>query len=739
MSFINRVKFLLGLKESQARIAYSVNQIGNPVMPAANFDTFTKQGYQNNVAVYRCISMIARACAGIEWELYLKRNGSKPTELENHDLIKLFNSPNPLQARATFIESVVAYYFLTGNTYVEVNRPDMKRPPTELWTVKPNNISIVPNSLGYPAKYVLKANQVTREWPVDFVTMQGNLLHVKSFNPNDLWFGLSPLEAAMISLSQNNQIQRWNLSMLQNNATPSGVLKVKSSDSNPNGSLTEEQFTRLQGEMNEKYMGARNAGRPMLLEGNLEWQSISLSPKDMDFIKNKEVTAIDICQVFGVPPEMLGLGQKTFNNYEQARLAFYEETVLPMMDILQTEFNKWLVPMFEKNATSYELKYDKDDIEALAVKRESKYTMVKDLTFLTQNEKREACGYEPKDGWDVFNINGQLISSPDDVMEDINEEEPATDAPPAPAIEPRQEDIAEEIEPESDEEGKGWKSINLLNQSEKQTAWKRANWRRKRIEGNFSRDLISDFKAMGSDFKKAIKSSKEPRVIEFALSKAVDANMGDIKKSIERHIKYAAEDFGKNIFQNAKSIWPDIEKKSERQWNDWALRYIKSRSADAARLIEGTTRKQINRIMQEIEAAVIDGKDLDQIADEISSNFSTIGKSRAYTIARTETAAASNNASLEAVKSLKVPDMFKEWVSSEDDRVRGSKPSDEADHVAMNGVEIPIDDKFTVPPDATMESPCDPTADASQIVNCRCTLVFKSKGGQLGDEGDDEG
>jgi HK97 family phage portal protein len=78
------------------------------------------------------------------------------------------------------------------------------------------------------------------------------------------------------------------------------VMQVKTSDVNPSGSLSEEQFSRLRSELDNGYSGARNAHRPMLLEGGLEWKQISLSPKDMEFLSLKSTTAIDICQAFGV-------------------------------------------------------------------------------------------------------------------------------------------------------------------------------------------------------------------------------------------------------------------------------------------------------------------------------------------------------------------------------------------------------------------------------------------------------
>lgn len=99
-----------------------------------------------------------------------------------------------------------------------------------------------------------------------------------------------------------------------------------------------------------------------------------------------------------------------------------------------------------------------------------------------------------------------------------------------------------------------------------------------------------------------------------------------------------------------------------------------------------------------------------------------LSASRARTIARTEVAAASINSEMEAVKALDIPDMKKEWVSIQDSRTRDD--DEVANHLEMNGKRVGINEKFHVDPDAEMDGPLDPSADASQNCNCRCALVY---------------
>ena len=101
----------------------------------------------------------------------------------------------------------------------------------------------------------------------------------------------------------HNSAAAWNRALLDNAARPSGALVFAADDS---GGLTTEQFERLKDELNQSYAGGANAGRPMVLEGGLTWQSMALSPAEMDFAELKASAARDIALAFGVPPMLLG-------------------------------------------------------------------------------------------------------------------------------------------------------------------------------------------------------------------------------------------------------------------------------------------------------------------------------------------------------------------------------------------------------------------------------------------------
>lgn len=809
-------------KFSGSRSTSTMQMIGQYAPSPANYATFSKEGYEKVVMVYRCVSMIAEACSGIEWEVKNKKGDKTYTD---HPMLKLINNPNPMMGLSQFMEAIVSFYLIAGNSYIEAVRGSTTNPPSELWPIfSPANMSVVVGNEGYPSAYVFKDKGNERRWPVDFVDLKCDVLHLKTFNPSNIWYGLSPLQVGIQAIDATNLSATWNNSLLKNMATPSGILTVKTSDANPTGSLSKEQAEDIKEAINDRYSGVRNAGRPMLLEGGLTWQSISLSPKDMDFLKGKEVSSMDIATIYGVPGELLGLGQKTFNNYAEARAAFYTETVLPLMDFVKSELNRWLAPAFG-DTDIYD--YNRDDIEALVYVRQSKYATLNSSTFLNINEKREAAGYEPIPGWDVFVIGNTLGATPEDFAlgsysEDSEPSKEETDSKPTPAPDkapkpedtplaatafngaqtsslleviekvvdgrlPREsalsiimtafnvdkatadsllgevgrgfkpasttesapvddnpptdedEDDADPTEDES-EDGKKkhvplFKSINLLNSNEKRASWKKQNAARAKHERTFERDLNHDFSLLTNNLKTSLQENENASTLQVSLIQTFDKFKPILANTLAKHIRFTTEDFGLAVLNEGKSLTGVIETKANKKFQSFVDAFVKKRVSQAMTQIESTFNKKAHDISRRIiSEGTAEGWTQEEIAQAYVKEFETISPSRARVIARTEVGIASSNGAQAAVKSLEIPGLVKEWVSAQDDRVRDD--SDHANHSIMNGETAPLDGYFNVPPDAKMDGPGDESAEAEQVINCRCVLVYSQRGSNRG--GDDE-
>ena len=376
-------------KASRAGALLSISGLGRARWTPRRYDRLAEEGYRRNVVAFRCIREVAQAAATLPWVLYNEHGA----ELTEHPLLALLRAPNPTMGQAQLLEALFAYQQISGNAYLEAVRPDTGEAPRELWVLRPDRVKVVPASASVPAAYEYSAEGKTIRWAADPHTGQADVLHFKTFHPTDDWYGLGPLEAALLAIDQHNAASAWNQALLQNAARPSGALVYAPKDGPAH--LSEEQFRRLKQELEEQIEGAANAGKPLLLEGGLDWKSMALTPAEMDWQKGRDAAARDIALAFGVPAQLVGLYEsQTYANLREARLAFYEETVLPLGFALRDALNVWLAPMFGEGLR---LDIDLDAVSALAPRREAVWARIAAADFLSIDEKRAAVGYGPRD------------------------------------------------------------------------------------------------------------------------------------------------------------------------------------------------------------------------------------------------------------------------------------------------------------------------------------------------------
>lgn len=370
-------------EQKQSRAMQSVRMVGGmaPAWSGRNYQAFSKEAYQYNVIAFSAIQRIANAVATIDW--IVKIDDKVQTK---HPLVELFHKPNPMQSGAEWWRTRISYLLLHGNSYLE--RSAVGNRVLELWPLRPDRMTVAPGNSGIPAYYQYEQDNRKVRFPVDPVTGDSDILHTKLFHPLNDWYGMSPIEAAAYGIDQHNEAMKWVQALLQNSARPSGALVLDSE-----AIISDDEFNRLKQEIDEKYAGSRNAGRPMLLEGGLDWKQMGLSPMDMEILKLKESAARDISLAFGVPPLLLNIpGDNTYSNYREARLGFYEDTIIPFITYELEEINAWLAPYFDGAEISPNL----DTIEALAEKRQKIWKMADESYDITLNESRALKGLPPK-------------------------------------------------------------------------------------------------------------------------------------------------------------------------------------------------------------------------------------------------------------------------------------------------------------------------------------------------------
>ena len=398
--------------------------VGTEEAKTYKYQDLAKEGYLKNAIVYRCVNEISKGASAVPFVL---KAGDQI--IEEHPLIDLLMRPNPLQSYSEFFNSLFGYVLLSGNAYILKTGSDMGA-PKELHQLRPDRINIKGSGKPIPEKYEYMVNgRVNHTYMIDKENGFSELKHIKLWHPLDDYYGLSPLSAAAVEVDQFNMASKHNVNLLQNGARPSGAVVFKPQDDAGFAvNLTESQRQQLLTDLNNRFSGAGNAGRPMLLEGDFDWKEMGLSPKDMDFATLKHMSATDIALCFGVPSQLVGVpDSQTYSNVAEARLALYEETIIPHLRKIASDLNEWLVPLFDDRLT---LEFDIDSIPALSERVKRVYENVTSAVregIMTRNEAREQLGLEPLDGADDLYISATLFPLGDGEVEKpenpVNEED----------------------------------------------------------------------------------------------------------------------------------------------------------------------------------------------------------------------------------------------------------------------------------------------------------------------------
>lgn len=340
----------------------------------------TRAGFAGNPVGFRAVKLIAEAAAALPLVCQ-----DAERRFDVHPLLSLITRPNAAQGKAELFEALFAQLLLSGDGYVEAVGGEAGL-PLELHVLRSDRMRVVPGADGWPVAYEYAVGAKKHRFAVgDGVSP---VCHVKNFHPQDDHYGFSPMQAAAAAVDVHNAASRWSKALLDNAARPSGAIVYKGADGG--GMLGADQYDRLLSEMESHHQGAANAGRPMLLEGGLDWKPMGFSPSDMEFQKTKESAAREIALAFGVPPMLVGIpGDATYANYQEANRAFYRLTVLPLASRVTAALSHWLGGF---SGETVEVRPDLDQVPALAAERDAQWARIAGAAFLSDGEKRALLG-----------------------------------------------------------------------------------------------------------------------------------------------------------------------------------------------------------------------------------------------------------------------------------------------------------------------------------------------------------
>jgi HK97 family phage portal protein len=340
-----------------------------------SYEAQVREAYLGNAVAQRAVRLVAEGMASAAIYEEEKEGSASTRSGRAVSLIK-----------TSLLETVAAQLLLHGNAFVQI-LCDADGVPAELFALRPERVTVEADASGWPAAYVYKAGETKTRLAARDGLGRPSLVHLEAMHPLDDHYGLGCLGAAAGAVAIHNAATRWNKALLDNAARPSGALVYAPEDG---ATLSPEQYERLTADLEASFMGSANAGRPMLLEGGMRWQAMSLSPADMDFVGLKAAAAREIALAFGVPPMLLGLpGDATYANYREANRALWRLTILPLAEKILGELSTALGAWWP----GVRLRIDVDQVTALAEDRERLWAQVSGADFLSAEEKREMLGF----------------------------------------------------------------------------------------------------------------------------------------------------------------------------------------------------------------------------------------------------------------------------------------------------------------------------------------------------------
>lgn len=670
--------------------------IGQPMYTEEKYDRMVKEANNKNIWVYACVKKIAQAAASVPLLVYQKDSSGELTEVPNHPLQLLLDKPNESTSRNDFMEAWTAFLMLAGNAYVEMNGPSQKGPPQELWLWRPDRTVVVPGKEGAERlRYLVNGTEI--DLPYE------RALHTKFFHPTDDYYGLTPLQVVRRTVDMDNSTTDWNTTLVQNYGAPGGILKAP-----PDTQIPKPQLQRIRRTIKRMFGGKNNAGKTHLLEGGLEWQQLGLSPKDMDFIDSRRMTREEICAVFGVPPQIVGIQDKsTYNNYAEARQSFYQDTVLPAaLDKIVSTINHGLAPLYGDNVI---VGYDKSQIEALQESADARYKRVKEvLPILLVNEARQELGWEPIEGGDVRLVPRSMVEVP------LSGNAAPDDPPQTEPDEPNGED----------------KAMQTVLQAKRMLQLKdvadRFNDDVDRMAAGASKLIAKQFEVEWEAISQAIdeysKADKldegAAQIIMLSIADAIDAQQEDwLALMIALNTHAAAKHFAESregIKQSVMHLQRKFDPYEFEDITEYMRNFIVNSASEQIQYISDWTKEEIRQIFLE---ALTEDMSIGSVAMQLKTlYFEEFSTYRAYRIARTEMMAAASYGKQQGVLSLDLP-INKTWIATADSRTRTS-------HASAHGQTVDVKEYYNINGFDAMH-PGDSDLPASERVHCRCTEVYE--------------
>lgn len=674
-------------------------------------DTYAPEAYGNylatSVAVYACAQLRAKNLASLPLRLWKTNARGERTEVVRGKLWDLLHKVNPFWTLGRLVRMTELSLSLWGQAYWVLERGQSgKGVPSEIWWVRPDRMTPIPDATGYLTGFVYTHNGERLLFRPDEV------LWFRYDNPLDEFSGLSPIAPARLSIDTGYDALRSNRAVFSQGLQMAGLVTPENKDTN----WTKAQTDSLREMLDRRFKGVDKAHKVAVLSHAAKFASVTLSPKDAEFLGLLKWSLEDVCRVYDVPLDLMG-GQRTYENVDAAQEALWRHALLPEASMLGEEITEQLLPLFPGEADVAE--FDASGVSALQEDRSEIVTQMHQLWQMGVPLNRLLQEFQPnllppgQQGYPWGEVGYLPMAL-----------QPAGGAPALPAPAAGEADQDQDGGSVRDEAQRALRMVEWLladgrvckaaefGSAEHERGWKAFTRRTDRHEERVVETLRELFRRQQESVLARVRESK-------AVSKDDDVALPEqpfdkarwgkeFKTQVTPLFRDALEDAADETLEELRvSINFDLD-------NPDVVRWLERRAQRFARQVNDTTWDTLKRTLGEGEQA---GDSILELAERVRQVFTTASTSRATMIARTEVVAASNAGGLLAAEQSGVVEM-KEWWSSLDERVRET-------HREAHGQTRKLDEDFQV---GNGSGPAPGQIDlAEETIQCRCTLTWVLK------------
>lgn len=638
-------------------------------------DPYYLDAYSISTWVFRCVNVIAQECAKVPLRFY----NEKGELVEKGDLIDVMSRVNPYDASYNLRYQIPGFLGINGNCYLSYEKE-----AKELYVLHPDRMTIIPGKGDEKINgYIYETNGKKEGYAPD------EMIHFKTFNPYNEYYGLSALKVAMTPLTTDIHAQRWNKNFFKNSAIPRGALVTDQE-------LEDQQANRLRKQWEKVYKGTDKAHRIAVLGKGAKWQDVMKSMKDMEFVTLRKMNREEIIAGYGVPPVLLGIFEyANYANSTQQLKIFYEHTVIPMLKLLESVYDEQLIPKIQKGLYA---KHDLSDIDVLKenqlVKAKTAETLSK--TVMTVNEVRELLyDKEPVEWGDEpirqapagGGLTGLAVKPPDSAIPVLN----------MPIL--------------KDEKAMSQEDIVLWQIQEKKLA---------RHESTFEKRMQEFFKQQE---KRVLKNFDDLMKKSFSkMSEEEIAAVMDLVKEIEELRKNGTTTITEILTASAEENLLDVGVDISFDIKPQVAKWIDAKALKLAGQVNDTTKLKIKKVLIQ---GVEEGQTVEDMRKGIQGIFeraqgTTIKPGRARTIARTESNSAVSKGTVEGWKESEVVES-KVWLTAP-----GAENPRHEMVPGLNRQTVGLNDSFNVQGEM-LDHPGDPVGSPENTINCRCAVIAKTR------------